>query len=109
MPPTLLRVGPPEGEEVSSPDHWLVPVLSQLWDGCVFSNHQQEPALQAGERDENLYCAAVPRANCPHQGEVNWTWLELKMTDQVKYPQLLYHNNLLYLSQPKRLLITLIY
>lgn len=69
--PTHLSVEAPEGEELSSPDHWLVPVLPQLWDGCFFSNNQQEPPVQAGARDESLHRAALLRPNSPHQGEVN--------------------------------------
>ena len=65
-----LRVEPREREEVSGPDHWVVPVLPQLWDGCVFSYHQQESPVQAGEGDKNLHRTAVPGPNCLHQGEV---------------------------------------
>lgn len=62
---------PPEGEELSGPDHRVDLLLSQLWDGHLISNHQQEPAVQAGERDEDLHSAAVRGRNFPHQGDVN--------------------------------------
>lgn len=68
-PLRLLSVEPSEGDEVSGPDHRLVPVLQQLWDGRFLSHHQQEPSVQAGERDEDLHRAAVPRPNSPRQGE----------------------------------------
>lgn len=70
--PTPLRVEPPQRrEEVPGPDHRLVPVLSQLWDGRLLPGHQQEPAVQAGEGDEDLHRAAVPGPDGPLQGEVN--------------------------------------
>lgn len=70
--PTPLRVEPPQRrEEVSGPDHRLVAVLSQLRHGRLLPGHQQEPALQAGEGDEDLHRAAVPGPDGPRQGEVN--------------------------------------
>lgn len=64
-PHTFLSVEPAEGEQVCSTDHRLVPVLSQLWDGCFFSSHQQEPSVQDGETDQNLHHTAVSQPGGP--------------------------------------------
>lgn len=68
-------VEPPEGEpqEMSGPDHWVDPVLPQLWNGHFFSNHKQEPTVQVGEGDQNLHHPALQRDNVPLQGEVQIT------------------------------------
>lgn len=66
-------VEPPEGQEVSGPDHWVDPVLPQLWNGHFFSNHKQEPTVQVGEGDQNLHHPAVQQNNVPLQGEVQIT------------------------------------
>lgn len=67
-------VEPPEGQEVSGPDHWVDPVLTQLWNGHFFSNHKQEPTVQVGEGDQNLHHPAMQRNNVPLQGEVQITF-----------------------------------
>lgn len=105
MPLMRLSMELPEGE-VSSPDHWLVPVLSQLWDGRFLSYHQQEPTVQAWERDKNLYHTAMHRPNSPHQGEVDWrrqTDVEHRLNIHNVLSQHICHR-----VKPKRLVITLI-
>ena len=37
------------------PDHRLVPVLTELWDGRVLAHHQRQRPVQTGERDAHLY------------------------------------------------------
>lgn len=97
----IFSVEPPEGQEVSSTDHWLVPVFPQLWDRHFFSHHQQEPSVQAGEGDENLHCTAMPWPDCSSQGRLNLTWIKETETDgehrsNIHVPAKIasYHNNL---------------
>lgn len=68
--PCDSSVEPPEGQEVSGPDHRVDPVLPQLRNRRLLSDHQQEPAVQAGEGDQDLHRAAVQRRNFPLQGKV---------------------------------------
>lgn len=63
-----FSVGHQEGEKVSSPNHWVVPVLTQLRHGHLLSYHQREPAVQTGEGNENLHHTAVPQSDGPSQG-----------------------------------------